>query len=75
MTEDNNSRQPADDDEKYWKWGIFYFNPNDDRLLPPKKDARMGYTINFANFYSVALVIVIIAVAISLIEYIARAAR
>ena len=68
-----NENKPADDDDKYWKWGVFYFNPNDDRLLPPKRYLWMGYTVNFANFYSIALIIVIIASAISLIGYVARA--
>ena len=73
MSEDRNTPgPPADKNEKYWKWGIFYFNPNDDRLLPPKSDARMGWTINFANFYSIPLVIVLIAAIFSLIEYVIR---
>ena len=32
-----------------WKWGIFYYNPEDERLFPPKKQEWMGWTVNFAN--------------------------
>lgn len=38
------------DDLKNYKFGLFYFNPNDSRLFVPRKLSRMpGYTINFAK--------------------------
>jgi uncharacterized membrane protein len=40
-----------------WIWGIFYYNKEDKRLLPPKKIAWMGNTINFANPKSVLFMI------------------
>ncbi len=40
-------------DPKNWKWGIFYYNKNDGRLLPPKKNPKLGWTLNFANPWSV----------------------
>ncbi|MCX2585259.1 DUF5808 domain-containing protein [Pedobacter sp. MR22-3] len=44
------------DDLKNYKFGIFYFNPEDSRLLVPRKISRMkGYTLNFARPISFVL--------------------
>jgi uncharacterized membrane protein len=32
-----------------WKWGIFYFNPNDQRMFVPKRIESLGWTLNFAR--------------------------
>jgi uncharacterized membrane protein len=40
-------------DPNNWIWGIFYFNKEDKRMLPPKKNPMMGFTVNFANPKSV----------------------
>jgi uncharacterized membrane protein len=40
-------------DPNNWKYGIFYYNKEDKRLLPPKRQEWMGLTINFANSKSV----------------------
>ena len=40
-------------DPNNWKWGIFYYNKEDKRILPPKKNQDMGWTVNFANKRSV----------------------
>ena len=59
----NDERQ---DDPGNWKFGIFYFNKNDSRILLPKRNRFMGWTLNFANPYSilavVALVVSVIAI-------------
>ena len=47
-------------DPKNWKWGIFYFNKNDKRIFPPKRDKYAGWTVNFANPYSILAIIVLI---------------
>ena len=52
------------DDPSNWKWGIFYFNKKDKRLLPPKRIQGLGWTVNFANPYSVLLLAVIIVLGI-----------
>lgn len=44
-------------DPKNWIWGIFYYNKEDQRLLPPKKIAWMGNTVNFANRKSILFMI------------------
>lgn len=40
-------------DPKNWKWGLFYYNKQDKRIMPPKKNPAMGYTINFGHKKSV----------------------
>lgn len=47
-------------DPSNWKWGMFYFNTKDQRLIVPKRVASMGITINFANPWSILLVFVLI---------------
>ena len=39
-------------DSSYWKMGVFYFNKNDSRIFPPKRSGA-GWTVNFANPYSI----------------------
>lgn len=43
-----------------WKFGIFYYNPDDKRLLPPKRIPGLGWTVNFANWKSVLLLLAIL---------------
>lgn len=47
-------------DPNNWKWGVFYFNKKDKRLLPPKRFKYMGWTINFANPYSILTLIALV---------------
>ena len=59
----NSQPQMADyghDDPNNWKWGIIYFNKQDPRILPPKRIAGFGWTINFANPKSITFMIFII---------------
>jgi uncharacterized membrane protein len=44
-------------DPNNWVLGMFYYNKEDQRLMPPKRIAWMGWTINFANYKSVLLMI------------------
>jgi uncharacterized membrane protein len=57
------------DDPKNWKLGVFYYNPLDKRILPPKRIRWTGWTVNFANPYSYLTLIGIIIVAMILSEY------
>lgn len=52
-----------DNDENY-KWNIFYYNPADRRLLVPKRNKLLGWTLNFANPWSYMVIAGIIAFAI-----------
>jgi len=47
-------------DPSNWKWGIFYFNKDDKRIFPPKRNKYAGWTVNFANLYSIIALIVLI---------------
>ena len=54
------------DDPLNWKLGIFYFNKKDKRLLSPKRIQGLGWTVNFANPYSIILLIAIITLTITI---------
>ncbi len=54
----NNVIQTEDPDN--WKWGVFYFNKNDKRIFPPKRQKMMGWTINFANPISIMVFVAFI---------------
>jgi uncharacterized membrane protein len=47
------------DDPMNYKWGIFYFNKKDRRIMVPKRSKSMGWTMNFANIYSYIILILI----------------
>jgi len=49
---------------EHYKWGIFYFNPDDTRIILPKRNQWMGWTLNFANLWSYVIIAVIIASAV-----------
>ena len=51
-------------DPNNWKFGVFYFNPKDKRIFPPKRVAQFGWTVNFANPISILAIIGIIALTI-----------
>ena len=44
-----------------YKWGIFYFNPKDNRILVQKYNKVMGWTLNFASIYSYLIILGLIA--------------
>jgi len=48
-----------------YKWGLFYFNRSDYRIIVPKINKRMGWTFNFARPESY----LIIAAFVALIMY------
>lgn len=56
-------------DPDNYKWGIFYFNPQDPRIFLPKKNPFMGYTLNFANMYSWLILIIILTVTLFIDKY------
>lgn len=52
-------------DESNYKFaGLIYFNKKDNRIFPPKRFKWMGWTINFANKYSVLALLIIIGLII-----------
>lgn len=59
-------------DPKNWIWGIFYYNKQDPRLLPPKRIVAMGWTVNFANPRSLIFMAGILALVFLLVGIIGR---
>jgi len=53
--DDYNSDRMISDPANY-KWSIFYFNKKDHRVIVPKYNKTMGWTFNFANFYSYMII-------------------
>jgi uncharacterized membrane protein len=49
-------------DPSNWIWGIFYYNKEDERILPPKRIKQLGWTINFANPNSVFFLVILLIV-------------
>jgi uncharacterized membrane protein len=47
-----------------YKWGIFYFNPQDPRFIVPKRIQYMGWTFNFAHPLSYLIIFGLILFAI-----------
>jgi uncharacterized membrane protein len=61
-------RKPTTDNPNNWK-GPFYFNRKDYRLIVPKSNPTMGWTLNFASpyaFLTIAAIIVIVVLRIVL---------
>lgn len=56
------------DDSKFWKYGLFYYNKEDKRLFPPKRLKWMGWTINFANPYSILAFIILLVATLMVID-------
>jgi uncharacterized membrane protein len=49
--------------------GLLYYNKEDERLLPPKRVAWMGWTVNFANPKSIGLLVVVLIAVYVLINF------
>ena len=56
-------------DNKYWKWGVFYYNPEDKRIFPPKRNPWMGWTVNFGNPISIITFVILTVVLIIISNY------
>jgi len=44
-------------DPTNYKFGIFYFNKKDGRVVLPKYNKMLGWTLNFANFYTYLIIL------------------
>ena len=51
MKLEKETRKPMTDNPHNWK-GPFYFNRKDYRLIVPKSNPSMGWTLNFASPYT-----------------------
>jgi len=54
-----NDQLDPNEDPSTIKWGIFYFNPKDDRVIGPKRTKGLGYTLNFARPATYFILIVV----------------
>lgn len=45
----------------HWKMGLFYYNKDDKRIFPPKRIPGLGWTINFANPYSILAFLLVLS--------------
>jgi uncharacterized membrane protein len=53
------------DENKHYKFGVFYFNPDDKRVVVPKRQRASGFTINFARkeaFLVLMAIVLLIAI-------------
>lgn len=50
--------------ERRYIWGIFYFNKADKRVIVPKINQSLGWTINFARWEAYLIILIIVAAAI-----------
>lgn len=48
----------------YRIWGIFYYNPDDQRIIVPKRIPWLGWTLNFARPSSIIFIAIIIMILI-----------
>lgn len=58
-------------DPANWIWGMFYYNPEDKRLMPPKYYKEMGWTVNFANPKSILAMVALIGGVLLLVYWFA----
>jgi uncharacterized membrane protein len=70
----DNEQKPSEETKRQWHqdpnnwiWGIFYYNKADNRILPPKRIAWMGWTVNFANPVSVSIFLILILLAFTVL--------
>jgi len=62
----NDDKRMNRDDDKFWKWGSVYYNPDDPSLMIEKRFG-IGWTMNFGNKWSLVvlgMLILLIAAAI-----------
>ncbi|HLO58609.1 MAG TPA: DUF5808 domain-containing protein [Bacteroidales bacterium] len=65
MTIEDQQKDRMKKDPENYKWGLFYFNKYDPRILVPKRNNMMGWTLNFASPYSYLFLIAIVLIAVA----------
>ena len=53
----------------YWIGGIIYYNPDDPRIIVPKKIEWLGWTLNFGRPISVIIVAIVLILLIMTAAY------
>ena len=49
-------------DQSKYKWGIFYFNPDDENLIAPKANPLFGWTLNFAKPLAYIFILILLLI-------------
>lgn len=52
-----------------YKWGLFYFDRSDYRVIVPKRNKWMGWTFNFASPFTYIIIFLFIALLIFLKQF------
>jgi uncharacterized membrane protein len=58
------AKNTDENDPENYKWGLFYFNPDDLRAIVPKRNRWMGWTLNFGQPLAWLIILGIIAFAV-----------
>ena len=69
---DKETAEKWNKDPENWIWGLFYYNKEDKRLLPPKRNPAMGWTVNFANRNSVLLLVFMMLLILLFVVFITK---
>ncbi len=64
-----NTKDRMIDNPDNYKWGIFYYNTRDSRIILPKQNRWMGWTLNFANTYSYIILVGILLLFAGIVVY------
>jgi uncharacterized membrane protein len=51
------------DNYELWKWGIFYYNPKDSKLIVAKRNG-LGWTLNFGHKVSFVVIGLILTIVV-----------
>jgi hypothetical protein len=73
MKPDKETQEKWLHDSNNWKLNFFYYNKEDKRIFPPKKNPALGWTVNFANKKSLVIFLLWIGITIALIKLIQTA--
>lgn len=60
----NNSYDKDVDNPDNYIWSLFYFNKKDIRVIVPKRNRLLGWTLNFGRLNTYLLLISIVIIAI-----------
>jgi uncharacterized membrane protein len=63
-TSEQNSSDMNRKNRNNWKWA-FYFNNKDRRVIVPKANPGLGWTLNFASPYTYILLVIVIAIVVA----------
>jgi uncharacterized membrane protein len=55
--------EQPNDESSFYKFGLFYCNPADKRIFVPMRYG-FGWTFNFANLWSYAIILIFIGVCV-----------